>query len=182
MKPRVKAGTSKSAAPERNKGGRPTAFKPEYPDLARKFCLLGAKNEDLARMFEVSDVTIDNWLKTNPEFLGAVKEGREVADATVAESLYRRAVGYSHPAVKIHWDKDGEEYRAAYTEHYPPDTAAAFIWLKNRRKQDWRDKSEVDVTHHHDASNLTDAELAEIVAGRRRERTAEAPDDKARLH
>jgi 2-keto-4-pentenoate hydratase/2-oxohepta-3-ene-1,7-dioic acid hydratase in catechol pathway len=24
-------------------------------------------------------------------------------------------------------------------EHYPPDTTAAIFWLKNRRKEDWRD-------------------------------------------
>jgi len=28
------------------------------------------------------------------------------------------------------------------TKHYPPDTAAAFIWLKNRRPDLWRDKQE----------------------------------------
>ncbi len=33
-----------------------------------------------------------------------------------------------------------------YTEHYPPDTAAAFIWLKNRQKQTWRDRHEIAVT------------------------------------
>ena len=31
------------------KRGRPTVFKPEYSDLAHKFCLLGATNDDLAR-------------------------------------------------------------------------------------------------------------------------------------
>ena len=177
-KPRVKAGTSKSATP---KGGRPTVFKSEFPDLARKFCLLGATNEDLARLLEVGVTTIDRWLADNAEFRGAVKEGREHADANVAESLYRRALGYSHPAVKIFSGPLGVT-EVPYTEHYPPDTAAAFIWLKNRRKQDWRDKSEVDVNHHHDASSLTDAELAEIVARGRRERTPATPGDKERLH
>lgn len=183
-KPRVKAGTSKSVVAERNKGGRPTSYKPEYPDLARKFCLLGATNDDLARSFEVSPATIDKWIAEIPEFSGSIKEGREVADAKVAESLYRRACGYSNPhAVKIFMPAGATEpVYATFTEHYPPDTAAAFIWLKNRRKQDWRDKSEVDVTHHHDASNLTDAELAEIVARGRRERAAAAPVDKERLH
>jgi hypothetical protein len=164
------------------KGGRPSAFKPEFPDLARKFCLLGATNEDLARLLDVGITTIDRWLAEKPQFRGAVKQGREAADANVAESLYRRACGYSHPAVKIHWDKDGREYRADYTEHYPPDTAAAFIWLKNRRKEQWRDKAEVEVTHRHDAGSLTDEELAEIVSGRRRDRAAPAPDDPERLH
>lgn len=29
----------------------------------------------------------------------------------------------------------------------PPDTSAAFLWLKNRRPKDWRDKIEVENTH-----------------------------------
>lgn len=165
------------------KRGRPSSFKPEYVDLARKFCLLGATNDDLARLFEVAASTIDKWIAENPEFSGSVKEGREQADATVAESLYRRAVGYSHPAVKIFMPAGATEpVYADYTEHYPPDTAAAFIWLKNRRKQDWRDKAEVEVTHRHDAANLTDDELAEIVSGRRRERTVETAGSKTGLH
>ena len=143
------------------KRGRPTAYKPEYPDLARKFCLLGATNDDLARMFEVSPRTIDQWMADQPEFSRSVKEGREEADAKVAESLYRRAIGYSHEAVKIFKTADSEApIYAPYTQHYPPDTAAAFIWLKNRRKQDWRDKTELVVTHD-DLSKLSDAEIAE---------------------
>ena len=29
---------------------------------------------------------------------------------------------------------------------YPPDTQAALLWLRNRRKQDWRDKHEVEAS------------------------------------
>jgi hypothetical protein len=31
---------------------------------------------------------------------------------------------------------------AKYREHYPPDTAAASLWLRNRRSDKWRDKHE----------------------------------------
>ena len=77
-----------------------------------------------------------------------------------------------------------EPVYAPYTEHYPPDTAAAFIWLKNRRKQDWRDKSEVSVTHNDEISSLTDAELAERIErelATLAERGGE-PADKGKLH
>ena len=50
--------------------GRPTLYKPENAELARKFCMLGATNEDLARCFEVSRSTIDHWIDTIPEFSG----------------------------------------------------------------------------------------------------------------
>lgn len=125
--------------------GRPTKYKPELCELATKFCMLGATNDGLARMFEVSCSTIELWIRTIPEFSRAVKEGREVADATVAKSLYHRACGYSHEAVKI-FNDGGKPMIVSYIEHYPPDTAAAFIWLKNRRPGEWRDRKEVAVS------------------------------------
>ena len=31
------------------------------------------------------------------------------------------------------------EHRSEYIERYPPDTASAIFWLKNRRRDLWRD-------------------------------------------
>lgn len=31
-------------------------------------------------------------------------------------------------------------------KYYPPDTTAAIFWLKNRQKDKWRDKQEVEHT------------------------------------
>lgn len=36
------------------KRGPASLFKPDYCSLARKFCILGATNENLAELFEVS--------------------------------------------------------------------------------------------------------------------------------
>lgn len=120
--------------------------------MARKLCLLGATNQELAQMLEVADTTIDLWLKTHPEFSGAVKEGRDAADANVANRLYSRAMGYEHKAVKIVADaKTGAEHIVEYVERYPPDTAACIFWLKNRQRAKWRDKHDVEhsgtITH-----------------------------------
>ena len=68
------------------KRGPASSFKPDYCNLARKFCILGATNENLAELFEVSVATISNWLRDFPEFKEAVTQGRTVADADVAES------------------------------------------------------------------------------------------------
>lgn len=123
--------------------GRPTLYRPEYPQQAYKYCLLGATNEKLAMLFEVSVQTIDNWLVEHEEFLGAVKAGRDEADALVAKSLFHRALGYEHKAVKIVADaKTGMDHTVEYVERYPPDTTAAIFWLKNRQREQWREKSE----------------------------------------
>jgi hypothetical protein len=127
--------------------GRPTLYREEYCALARNYCLLGATNDDLARMFDVSPATIDNWLAEHSEFLGSVKEGREEADAKVAARLFSRAVGYDNPnAVKIFMPAGASApVYAPYTEHHPPDTTAQIFWLKNRQRGKWRDKHDHEV-------------------------------------
>lgn len=117
--------------------GRPTLFHDAYYELATDYCMLGATNAELAQLFDVSEATIYNWLGKNPRFAQAVRDGREVADAKVARSLYRRAIGYSHPEVHIS-NFQGEITQTPFTKHYPPDTAAAFIWLQNRKPDKWR--------------------------------------------
>lgn len=126
--------------------GRPTDYCPEYDDKAYKLCLLGATNAQIAEIFGVTESTLDNWKERHPGFLGAITRGKQAADAAVAEALYHRALGYSHPAVKIFMPANASEpVYADYTEHYPPDTQAASLWLRNRQPKLWRDK----VEHEH---------------------------------
>ena len=138
------------------KVGRPTKYDSEYDDQVYKLCLLGATDEQIADFFGVTVQTIHNWVAEHDGFFEARKNGKERADANVAEALYHRALGYSHPEEKI-MSYEGVVIRADTTKHYPPDTAAAFIWLKNRQPDRWRDKQEVDVNVT--ASDLSDEEL-----------------------
>ncbi len=126
-------------------GGRPTLYKDEYPEQARKLCLLGATDKELADFFCVSEDTIHEWKKVHPEFSESLKNGKDMADATVADRLYKRATGYEHKAVKISANPNGDEHVTEYTERYPPDTTACIFWLKNRQRTKWRDKVETDV-------------------------------------
>lgn len=128
---------------ENNTTGRPTAFKSDYIDLAYKYCLLGATDKTLADFFNVAESTINLWKQKQPKFLDAIKRGKVVADANVASSLYRRAMGYSCPESHVS-NYQGQITITEITKHYPPDTGAACFWLKNRQPDKWRDKIEVD--------------------------------------
>lgn len=124
--------------------GRPTDYREEYNEQARKLCLLGATDVELAEFFGTSEVTLNAWKKEFPAFLKSMNAGKDVADAEVAEKLYHRARGYSHKAVKIFMPAGATEpVYAEYTEHYPPDTPAASLWLRNRQPKKWRDRQEV---------------------------------------
>ena len=141
-KPVVGAAASKPKA----KPGRPSRYRAEFAQQAVKLCRLGATDRDLASFFEVNEATINRWKITHPEFCESLREGKAIADAEVAEKLFRRATGYEHKAVKIVADaKTGAEHQVEYTERYAPDTTACIFWLKNRRPDLWRDR--IDNTH-----------------------------------
>ena len=130
--------------------GRPSAFKSEFSEIAHKFCLLGSTNEQLADFFGVTVSTIYEWMGKYPKFSEALRSGREIADATVAKSLYHRALGYSHVDTKAQLvtDKYGNSSweTLEMTKHYPPDTKAAIHWLGIRQGEKWREKQDVNHT------------------------------------
>lgn len=121
---------------------RPSGYKPEHAKIARKVAQLGATDIEIADVLNIDVRTLYRWKNEHAAFCQALKVGKKIADAKVEESLYRRATGYSHPAVKI-MSYEGQSFTEEYTEHHPPDTTACIFWLKNRKPQDWRDRKEV---------------------------------------
>jgi hypothetical protein len=118
--------------------GRPSKYKPGHCNIARKLCkIFGAINEQLAEFFEVNVDTIYEWQNTYTDFSDALKEGKQNPDDLVEQALFKKALGFEHPAVKI-FNNNGEALEVEYKEKYAPDTAAAIFWLKNRRPEKWR--------------------------------------------
>jgi hypothetical protein len=126
--------------------GRPTDYREEFVEQAEKLSLLGATDMQIADFFEVSEATLNRWKHTYPEFCASIKLGKETADTNVARSLYRKAIGYEFDSVKIFCGKDGEVTQVPYREIVPPSDTACIFWLKNRRKDEWRDKVETEHT------------------------------------
>lgn len=146
----------KPAGAKKKRTGRPTGYKPEYADLARKFCLLGATDKQLAEFFEVNEDTIYEWKKRHPNFSESIREGKDRADAEIANSLYHRAKGYEHEAEEIKVVSEGNNLgsrieRVPVIKRYPPDTRAIQFWMTNRRRAKvepgvWTERQEIDHT------------------------------------
>jgi hypothetical protein len=134
--------------------GRPTAYKPEYCELAHNYCLLGATAEELAGFFGVTRGTINNWIASIPEFAAALREGRDLADGRIARCLYKRAMGYDHKVKRI-TECRGEEKTLTTELHFPPDTHACIFWLRNRRRRNWNLRAEA-LTEGPDIAALLD--------------------------
>jgi len=123
--------------------GAPTKYNPEILPLVTRLCLLGLTDEELAHSLGVTTATIYNWKSIHPEFLESIADGRENADAKVARKLYKRALGVECTEEKI-VVIDGVVEKHTVKKELPPDTRAAFIWLKNRRSGKWADRLNID--------------------------------------
>lgn len=141
----VKKAAKEEQSTSKRSVGRPSDYRPEYAEKARKLCLLGATDKELADFFEVNEDTVHEWKKVHRQFSESIKAGKSEADANVADRLYKRAMGYTHDAVKIFANPTtGAEQIVPFTEHYAPDTTACIFWLKNRQRDKWRDKQDLE--------------------------------------
>lgn len=121
---------------QKKTSGRPSKYKKIYDEQARKLCLLGAVDTELADFFEVHESTIHLWKLEHESFLEAIRLGKTTADANVANSLYNSAMGL-HETVE---NRNGEKI----TKTVPPNVGAQILWLKNRQPKKWRDKVEIE--------------------------------------
>ena len=149
--------------------GRPKS-KPssEQCELAKNLSLLGATNEKIAELCGISTTTFDKWMKDYPEFTGAVRDGRDKANAKAVRSLFERACGYETIErtyeTEVLYNKDGEplldekgEVRVAKVlkkevhKHIAADVPAIkfFLWNKTKTldpEDQWSDKQNIDLS------------------------------------
>jgi hypothetical protein len=124
--------------------GRPSKYKPEFVEQAKKLCKLGATDAELADFFGVRVSTINLWKVQHKEFSESVRPSKAVADRRVEQSLYRRAVGATLDETDIRV-VDGKIVKTEIRKQLPPDTTACIFWLKNRNRKDWRDRIDAAV-------------------------------------
>ena len=130
---------------EKKPVGRPSRYTADHDRQAFELALLGLTEPQMAAVFDVTTATITTWKQTHPTFLAALKAGKDDADAKVTQSLYKRATGYTHKAVKIFANPNtGAEQVIEFEERFPPDTTACIFWLKNRQNANWRDRRDVE--------------------------------------
>lgn len=130
--------------------GRPSLYDPSMNDQARKLALLGLTDAEMAEFFGIDESTLNNWKGEYPAFLQSLMEGKVVADAEVADSLYKRATGEVVEIERL-VKKSGGEYEIVKVKSYiPGDPSAAKLWLTNRRGQNWRDKQSIEHTFNHE--------------------------------
>ena len=111
---------------------------------------LGLTDAEMAEVFDVSVRTLHRWKLDSEEFCHALKAGKEIADERVARALYQNATGYEYretQAIKVKTGQYEEKVELVEVEkHKPAETTAGIFWLKNRRRDEWRDKIDHELT------------------------------------
>lgn len=110
---------------ETNKVGRPTKYRDSFPKLAFELFKEGASKAEICLELEIGFDAFQDYQEKYPEFSDAVKKGMQVSQGW--------------------WEKKG---RIATMGGVDGFNAVSFIFnMKNRFKEDWKDKQEIDNTH-----------------------------------
>ena len=146
--------------PDKNPGGRPTKYKPEYVNIVYHACREGGfSDKRLCALLDVAESTLNLWKQKYPDFYEAMVKGKDEFDTGVAEkALLKRVKGYSFTEVTreplIVKDLDGSKVLAdaklsvtkKVRKHVPPNPTSIVFFLKNRAPQRWKDQQEVNLT------------------------------------
>ena len=92
----------------------------------------------VAKFLKVNVGTFRAFIKRYPDLESKVKEWKDAADDNVEKALYDKAIGYSMPETKV-FCYEGSIVEHETTKHFPPDYSSGSLWLRNRRREDWKD-------------------------------------------
>jgi transposase-like protein len=147
-------------------GGRPTKYRSSFVPMAKMLSRKGATDFEIAQALGINRATFYLWMQTHQKFHDAVKLGKSPADKRTERSLFERANGYSYEAEEIFLIDEVVErpaptkkdpkavaitrtkkaLRVPVIKHVPPSDTSLIFWLKNRRKDRWRDYKAVELS------------------------------------
>ena len=108
------------------------------------WCRDGLIEAQIATNLGISVATLEVYKHDHPEFVEALKRGKEVVDIQVENKLFKRAMGYEYDEVKTVVDDEGKVTVTKTIKEVVPDTTAQIYWLKNRKPREWRDKQDIE--------------------------------------
>jgi len=125
--------------------GRPTKFRPEFCEQARRLALLGQSDAKIAEFLDIAESTLHLWKIEHREFSECLAAGKEHADAHVADSLYRAALGGGTVTeIREERDSEGNVVTKKTVKELPANVTAQKYWLACRQPHKWRESLRVE--------------------------------------
>ena len=133
------------AVAKKRKAGQPTKFNAKVQKQILCMALKAFTDIEMCDILNITEQTLANWKIKHSKFFESLKDAKAEADKSVVKSLYERACGFQCPVEERIIVVDGKEATEKITKFYPPDPTSMIFWLKNRDKENWRDKQEREV-------------------------------------
>lgn len=127
-------------------------LEPDNLILLASWAREGLTEEEIAENMGISRSTLSEWKNKYPDISDTLKKNKEIADARVEDALFKKALGEVKKVLRpikvkeVKYDngkKVSEKERIELVEeeiYIPPDTTAQIYWLKNRKKETWKDR------------------------------------------
>lgn len=112
----------------------------------------GLTDEQIAENAGINPATLYVWKKKYPEISETLKRGKEVVDRQVENALLKRALGYEYEEVKEKFEGNVMTERTVTKKKVVPDVTAQIFWLKNRKREAWADRQNVEISQPIDDS------------------------------
>lgn len=108
----------------------------------------GLTDEQIAENMGISRSTLNAWKDKYSDISDTLKKGKEVVDRQVENALLKRALGYKYDEVTV----EGGVETKRVTKEVVPDTTAQIFWLKNRKRESWADRQNIELSQPIDES------------------------------
>ena len=122
-------------------------YRDDFPARAEAYAKQGLIDKEIAQKLGVSEKTYYDYQNKYPQFLQALKRGKEPIDQEVEQCLLKRARGFEYEETHIEYKElPGPGVTAKPTSVKKikkliiGDVTAQIFWLKNRMPERWKDK------------------------------------------
>lgn len=123
----------------------------------------GLTDDQIAQNMGISHVTFYDWLKKFPNISNVIKKGRKPLDLLVENALLKSALGYD--VEEETWERKFDRTTGQYImictkktkKHIPPSNTAQIFWLKNRKPNEWKDRTDRKILLEDDTDALSKA-------------------------
>ena len=112
----------------------------------------GLTDEQIAHNMGINIATLYRWKEKYCDICESLKRGKDVVDRQVENALLKRALGYEYEEVKKKFECGVMTERTVTKKEVVPDVTAQIFWLKNRKRETWADRQNIEISQPIDDS------------------------------